>query len=250
MTQIQIFGLKRSLTGYAEVTYKMSFTLPAIFGTGANPIEGLSKIAASYSANNFGIEVIPVTGTVITLFETVSPDTGFTLAQAKAFLQNRYTAVRAQLDALSLSVLDNLSGLDFDGSVWATTANITDIPLIVDNSQSNLALTATGAAAAAVTLTLPAAIGKFHSIVRLEITAYTTVARVGGVTPVIVTTTNISGTPAFTFASAAAVGTTDSKIAEPTLPIKSLVANTATTIVCPATASIIWRVNCFYNIST
>lgn len=246
MTQIQIISLKRSLTGYTEVTYKMSFTLPAIFGTGSNPIEGLSKIANSYSDTNFSIEVIPVTGTVITLYETKSPDNSFTLAQAKTFLQTRYAAVRAQLDGLSLSVLDSMSGLEFDGSIWATTAGITDIPLI-NNNQATLSVTATGAAAAAVTLTLPAVVGLFHNISYLSITAYTTVARVGSATPVLVTTTNLSGSPAFTFASAAAVGTTDIKSFDFPQPVKSSVANTATTIVCPATASIIWRINLFYS---
>lgn len=245
MTQIQITSIKRELTGYVGATYKMSFTLPAVYGTGVNPIDGLSKIVASY-AGNYGIEVIPVTGTVITLNETISPDTSFNLAQAKTFLQARYTAVRNLLDSLSLSTYDNMTGLSFDGSVWAATSLITDIPLI-NNNQATLSVTATGAAAAAVTLTLPAVIGLFHNISYLSITAYTTVARTGTATPVIVTTSNLSGSPAFTFASAAPIGTTDIKSFDFPQPVKSLVANTATTIICPATASIIWRINIFYS---
>lgn len=245
MTQIQIINFKRELTGYISATYKMSFTLPAIYGTGGSPIDGLSKIVASY-AGNFGTEVIPVTGTVITLYENISPDSSFTLAQAKTFLQNRYTTVRGQLDSLSLSTYDNITGLSWDGSVWASTSLITDIPLI-NNNQATLSVTATGAAAAAVTLTLPAVVGLFHNISYLSITAYTTVARTGTATPVIVTTSNLSGSPAFTFASAAAIGTTDIKSFDFPQPVKSLVANTATTIVCPATASIIWRINLFYS---
>lgn len=245
MTQIQIISIKRELTGYITATYKMSFTLPAIYGTGSNPIDGLSKIAASYS-NGFGIEVIPVTGTVITLIESQPPDISTNLAQMKTFLQNRYTQVRATLDGLSLNAFDNITGLSFDGSVWAATSLITDIPLI-NNNQATLSVTATGAAAAAVTLTLPAVVGLFHNISYLSITAYTTVARTGSATPVIVTTTNLSGSPAFTFASAAAIGTTDIKSFDFPQPVKSLVANTVTSIVCPATASIIWRINLFYS---
>lgn len=111
---------------------------------------------------------------------------------------------------------------------------------------ATLMVTATGAAAAAVTLTLPAVAGQFHYITSVEITAYTTLARTGGVTPVIVTTTNLPGTPAFTLQSAAAVGTNDRYLRELSLPLKSSVVNTATTIVGPATTSVIWRMNVTY----
>lgn len=246
MTQIQILNVKRNSTGYIEVSYKMTFTLPGIFGTGAIPIEGLSKIAASYP-DNFGIEVIPVVGTVITYTNTLSIDGSITLGAGRTALQNRYAAIRAQLDGLTLSPYDTISGQSWDGATWTTTSAITDNPVV--NDLPNLAVTATGAAGAVVTLTLPAAIGKFHNIVHLSITAYSTAARTGGATPVIVTTTNLLGSPAFTFASAAAAGSTDTKIVEPSVAIKSLVSNTATTIVCPATPSIIWRITCFYNTS-
>lgn len=52
-----------------------------------------------------------------------------------------------------------------------------------------------------------------------------------------------------TFASAAAVGTTDSKYVEPGLPLRSSVVNTATTIVCPATTSVIWRITAYYYLA-
>lgn len=115
------------------------------------------------------------------------------------------------------------------------------------NDPRTLSVTGVGAAAAAVTLTLPAVASQFHYIARIEITAYSTVARVGGVTPVTVTTTNLPGSPAFTFASAATVGTTDRYVIELGPSWRSSVVNTATTIVCPATASIIWRVNVIYS---
>lgn len=113
-------------------------------------------------------------------------------------------------------------------------------------TDANLWVTATGAAAAAVTLTLPAVAAQFHRISTVEIEAYSTVARVGGVTPVLVTSTNLPGSPVWTFASAAAIGSTDTKVFYFNSPVKSSVANTATTIVCPATASVIWRVNVSY----
>lgn len=113
---------------------------------------------------------------------------------------------------------------------------------------SDLGITATAAAASAVTLTIPAVAAKFAYIGFIEITAYSTVARTGGVTPVLVTTTNIPGSPVWTFASAAAVGTTDVRVWPLEQPMRSSTVNTATTIVCPATASILWRVNVrYYN---
>ena len=88
---------------------------------------------------------------------------------------------------------------------------------------------------------------KFHYITRIEITLYNSAARTGGATPVTVTTTNLPGSPAFTFPSAGAVGTVDRLIIEPSKPLKSSVVNTNTTIVCPATTGVIWRINVAYE---
>ena len=249
MTQIQILNIKRNLTaGYVEVTYKMSFTLPAIYGTGANPIYGLSSIIQSFP-DGFSLEVIPVTGTVIVLNETKSVPSSVTLAQVQSQLQTRYTNVRAQLDALTLTPYDSAVGQSFDGSVWASAANITD-NAIVNVDQLNLSQSATGAAGAALTVTLPAVVQKFHNVIYLEITAYSSAARTGSATPIVVTTTNLANNPSFTFATAAAIGTTDKQLLQLPEPIKALSPNTAVTIVCPATANIIWRVNCFYYLTT
>lgn len=125
-------------------------------------------------------------------------------------------------------------------------SNSSGVEVPMFNAASTTMVTATGAAGAAVTLTIPAAIGLFAYISFIEITAYSTVARVGGVTPVIATTTNIANSPAFTFGSAAAVGTTDTKTYSFDNPLKAAAANVATTIVCPATTSVIWRINVTY----
>lgn len=121
----------------------------------------------------------------------------------------------------------------------------------VGNLQSApLAVTATGAAAAAVTLTLPAAgAGLFHYICSLEITLFSTAARTGSATPVLVTTTNLPGSPVYTFGSAGAIGTTDRYMPLLTAPLRSSVANTATTIVAPATTAALWRLNATYYAS-
>lgn len=241
MTQIQILNIYRAAAGYIELTYKMSFTLPAIWGTGANPIVGLSKIVNAYP-QNFVVETIPVTGTIVAAIETISVPANVSQATIRTQLQNRYTVLRTNLDSLTLDAWDNAAGQSWDGATWAATNLITDNPII----QSVVGLTATGAAAAGVTLTIPASAGFFHTLSHLGIQAYSSAARTGNATPITVTTTNLNGL-AFTFATAAAIGTTDMKIIES--PVKSVLSNTATTIVCPATANIIWRVNCFYNLS-
>ena len=95
-------------------------------------------------------------------------------------------------------------------------------------------------------MTLPAVASLKHYITFIEITAYSTAARTGGATPVVVTTTNLPGTPAYTFATAAAIGATDRYMVTPATAIVSSTANTATTIVCPLTTGVIWRVNVHY----
>jgi hypothetical protein len=111
---------------------------------------------------------------------------------------------------------------------------------------SLLGVTAIGAAGAAVTCTLPAAANVFHYIQCIEIVKYATAAITGSATPVTVTTTNLPGNIAFTLGTAQAVGTTLVETFPSIDTLRSAVVNTATTIVCPATTSVIWRVNVLY----
>ena len=116
---------------------------------------------------------------------------------------------------------------------------------------SNLCVTATGAAAAAVTLSLPAVASQFHYITEIQIVKFATALLTAGTTPVLVTTTNLPGGPVFSFtAAASAQGTSEVQQIAATTPIKSSVVNTATTIVCPATTATIWRVNVWYYAAT
>lgn len=115
---------------------------------------------------------------------------------------------------------------------------------------ADLCATATGASGAAVTLTLPAVASKFHYVTGLEIVKYYSVAVIGSAAPVVVTTTNLPGSPAFTTETAGAIGTQTRQFLNPNSPVKSSVLNTATTVVCPATTSIIWRVTAYYFAAT
>lgn len=245
MTQIQITGLKRyTANNYNDVYYKMSFTLPATFGSGANPIPNLSAIVASYNAG-FSVEIIPVTGTVLTYNGIYQPSpVNATIGQIQTALQGIYTNFQTLINSFVLSPFDSLAGQAFDGATWGASTLITDNPIV----DSVLSVTQVGASGAAVTATLPAVAGKFHSIIGIYITLYNVAARTGGATPVTVTTTNISGNPALTFASAGAIGTTDKDKIEPKELLKSSVPNTATTIVCPIVTNALWRVNVLYKL--
>lgn len=120
-------------------------------------------------------------------------------------------------------------------------ANLNDL----QRGQRELAVaTNTGAAAAAVTLTIPAApAGLSVYVQRLEVTQYATAALTGGATPVLVTTTQLNSL-ALTFPTGQAVGVNFPVVVEG--PLKADTAATAVTIVCPATTSVIWRVVATY----
>lgn len=142
----------------------------------------------------------------------------------------------------------------------STAASTTDKPLVVAFHPSSpafakaadLVVSTTGAAGAAVTATLPAAgAGLFHYITNIEIVCFAAALRVAAATPVVVTTTNIAGSLAYSF-KANAMTQGDSEVQQKVfdLPLKSTTANTATTIVCPLTTSVIWRVNVHYYTAT
>ena len=112
-------------------------------------------------------------------------------------------------------------------------------------------VTATGAAGAAVTLTIPSAgAGLFKYFNKIVIERHTSALLTAGATPVIVTTTDLPGSLAFSFpADAAPQGQVNIKELDFTgSPLKSVTAATATTIVCPVTTGVIWRATAYYYI--
>ena len=115
---------------------------------------------------------------------------------------------------------------------------------------SILHVTATAAANTAATATLPAAgAGMFHYITHIDITRNATAALAGTAT-IIHTSTNLPGTPAWSVGNAMVAGGTEKDVVyEPTTPLKSLTANTATTVVAAAAgAAVLGRVNVSYYI--
>lgn len=133
-----------------------------------------------------------------------------------------------------------------DGTVAVSAA------AAVSPAPATLHVTATAAANTAVTATLPAAgVGLFHYITSIEITRNATAAVAGSAT-LIHTSTNLPGDPAWSVGNAIAAGGTEKDVRyEPCRPLKSSVANTATTIVAPAAgAACLTRINVSYYTGT
>lgn len=127
---------------------------------------------------------------------------------------------------------------------------VNQIGTVGEMRASTLAVTATAALSTAATVTLPAAgAGLFHYVTSVQITAYSAAARTGSATPWVVTTTNLPGSPAWTFSTAGAIGATDTQTLTPTTPMKASAANTATTVAGPAATSVIWRITVTYFVA-
>lgn len=120
--------------------------------------------------------------------------------------------------------------------------------MIVNTFMPVVSVTNTGAAAAGVTLTIPAPpAGLFNYITGIEVSRTATAALAGTAT-LVITTTNFPNAHAWSVGNAMAAGGTQLDIQNQyTQPIKSALAATATTIVCPAPgAAVLWRTNAYY----
>jgi hypothetical protein len=115
---------------------------------------------------------------------------------------------------------------------------------------STLCVTVTAATGVAATATLPAVTGLRHYIDRIEVTRSATALLTAGAAPTVVTTTNIPGSPAFTFGADAAAQGVDKTVAfdAGATGLAATAIGTATTVVCPLTTGVIWRVNVIYRL--
>lgn len=132
----------------------------------------------------------------------------------------------------------------------STSVGIIPEPLRGSNVTSIIG-TAVGASGAAVTLTIasPGA-GLRHYLTYLSINRFAVALLTAGAAPVTVTTTNLPGSLAFSFpAEAAAQGTIDRWREDFAFPLAASAQGTATTIVCPATTNVIWRVTAGYYVA-
>lgn len=144
--------------------------------------------------------------------------------------------------------------------VTAYTSGSATAVLLADNATLDSTLQGTitpslvttiGTAGAATTLTLTApGVGLRHYLTLLSIGRFATATLTAGTAPVAITTTNLPGTLALSFpAEAAAQGTLERWREDFSFPIAAVAQNTATTIVCPATTSVIWRVTAGFYVA-
>lgn len=134
--------------------------------------------------------------------------------------------------------------------VVAMRATVADNRIYARPVPATLAVTGTAAANTGLTLTLPAAgAGTFHYITAIEITRNATAALAGTAT-LVITTTNLPGSLAWSVGNAMIAGGTQIDVSRDfAQPLKSSVANTATTIVMPVPgAAVLWRANAYYYV--
>lgn len=183
---------------------------------------------------------------------------GGTLPQSAQPLINEVVNAAAVQRALCVSV----GGLQklrvrltaYASGSCAVTINSDDCrsisPYANDLKAATLMVTATAAVSTAVTATLPAVAGLRHYIDRIDVIRSATAALTAAAAPVLVTTTNIPGTPALTFGSDAG-GVGVDKIQSIDFGASGMAASaagTATTVVCPVYTGVIWRVNVAYRL--
>jgi hypothetical protein len=157
-----------------------------------------------------------------------------------AALPAPYRQVRARVTAYT------------SGAAAVTLAAATALPdLSADGMIAPGFGTTIGTAGAATTLTLAApGAGLRHYLTYLSINRFATALLTAAATPVAITTTNLPGTMAFTFASdAAPQGSLDRWREDFAYPIPANAQNAVTTIVCPGTTGVIWRVSAGFYVA-
>jgi hypothetical protein len=124
-------------------------------------------------------------------------------------------------------------------------------PNVAAQRAGTLAATAVSASVgAAATATLAAVTGLRHYVDFVAVTRSAAALLTAGATPATVTTTNIAGSPALTFGSDAAAQGVDTtrEIDFGSSGMAATAAGAATTVVCPATPNVIWRVTVAYRL--
>jgi hypothetical protein len=124
-----------------------------------------------------------------------------------------------------------------------------DAVIQVERLPMTLGITATGASGAGVTLTVPLVAGLFHYFDSIRVEHFAVATLTAAATPVLVTTTNLPGTPTINFrADAAPQGTLTERVFNFGAPFRSTAAGTNTTVVCPVTTNVIWRATAIYRL--
>ena len=181
-------------------------------------------------------------------------DSSFVLSTAAAFIR-QYTAGLAGFTHFRVRVSAFTSGtvavvINQGPFLIETNPSLAASSVVIGRTlptASDLAVSVTAAASTALTATLPAPpAGQFHYVTGITLQRYAAAALTGAAAPVVVTTTNLPGTLAWTFDTAAAIGTSQVQAFTFASPIKSSAAATATTFVAPLFTGAIWRITITY----
>ena len=229
-------GTSLNVTGFGTAVLLVSGTFSASVAFEASVDAGVTWNAISATQVGAG-DIFPLT-TIPGMFRLTVTGIDLIRARVSAFASGAVTVVGRATNATNASKIVKL----------ATSGNTVGRTLPTASDQ---AVSATAAASTALTVTLPAAAaGLFHYITSIEIQRYASAALTGAAAPVVVTTTNLPGTLAWTFDTAAAIGTSQIQAFTLASPIKSSVAATATTFVAPLFTGAIWRITITYYVGT
>ena len=165
-----------------------------------------------------------------------------------------YTNSRLQVDGIMRGDDGvNYSAAHVRGNNATKNANIPRAGIgVLVNARPPVAdqcVSATAASGTGVTATLPAPGANLRQyITRIQIVEFAAALLTAAATPVLVTTTNIPGTPTFSFPAAATAQGAENVFDEDysSAPIEASADNTAVTVVAPGTTSVIWRINVWY----
>lgn len=248
LTNVELRAVPVPISGSVAVS-NLPATQPVSGSVAVSNLPGTQAVSGTVGVNNFPATQ-PVSGSVgVTNWPASQPVTG-AFFQATQPVSGPLTDTQLRAAVVPVSVGNFPASQPVTGTFWPATQPVSGTfwqatqPVI--QKAADLAVSVTGAAAAAVTVTLPAVAGQFHYISRINIIAYATVARTGAAAPVVVTSTNLPGALAWTTPTAQAVGTQYETDIQLTSPLKSSAVGIATTIVAPGTASVIWRINVIY----
>lgn len=135
------------------------------------------------------------------------------------------------------------AGYTSGSATVSVTASTAPLDQSLAGAITSNAATSVGASGAALTLTLTSpGTGLRHYLTYLSVNRFASAALTAAAAPVTVTTTNLPGALAFSFAAdALALGQIDRWREDFAYPIAASAQNAATTIVCPATTGVIWR---------
>ena len=257
------------LTGTSEEVSEFSTVSVAVFASHASATDGLSMQQSVNGTTWDFVDVYtipaasgktfsaPVQGKFFRLVNAngATATTSFRVQTIYSHAAKKGSAIRPQDNRSNDNDVEEIAALlsGFDGTAWQRLRSsilnglVVDVTRIAELRATTLWVPATAATGVAATASLPAAgAGLFHYITSISISLYATAARVGSATPVTVTSTNLPGSAAWNFPTAQAIGAMDRVSPDLVTPIKSLVANTISTVAAPIATTGIWRLNVGY----